>query len=436
MDRNRGAKGAGPGRAMSRGEFLGVGAAGVTGLAAAVGGEEPSPGSQEGLCATKPAYCGTFHDPEVIPTWTIDASILQILWGEIFPRLVALAWYFGSPNPLPRGDVTGVMASRLRLYRAWLIGDLSPTTAQISAFEGTRFGGRHKLVLDYFNGTAGVMPVRYHGPGAFDFILSDYGLDLFAPPMPPNGPEMLRYYEYRSTGQATLGLPAYLDEADALAFDVQSPTGPSQVWTDDAGLQGVISLDPCRLGALTCLDDPGEPYPYEDRRPDLSTLERAKGHDFVRGFLNAHPPFVPTRSFTIEGYFAAASRLRCWQLEGSVYRGIIQQAPRVVASVWREQMLGCVAPGSYAARFADPVAMRTIFGERLESRLPSYLNMVFEVGPRPGQPDLTDIEISNQGIRFPDPGAPPPLQDMLQAIADGRAGNPVFTDSKRPEREG
>jgi len=51
-----------------------------------------------------------------------------------------------------------------------------------------------------------------------------------------------------------------------------------------------------------------------------------------------------------------------------------------------------------------------------------------------------DVMISNKGFRFPAapsswPGGYPDPDYILDAIADGRAGNPVFTDSKRPEGE-
>jgi hypothetical protein len=378
--------------------------------------------------------------PPPAPTWTITASELQLLWGEIFPRIVGLAWLFNCPNPFPTGPIQGLLGNRLIAYRNWLIGDPSPPTTAIDDFNETLFGKRMKRVSDYL-GTAGsaAMPIRYHGVGAFDFVLSDYGIDLFAPPGPPSQLELLRYYQFRNTGRSTIGIPTYLDRAKDLAFEVQSPAGPSQVWTDQNGLNASISGDQCTLGDLECLDDPLQRYvaPDPPALEDLRTRFRdlKKNPDLVDYLQPLFRSFTPVRNFTIQGYYAATTRLRCWQLEGSVYRGILEQLPRVVATVWREQGMNCASGSSYADRFGNPRAMRGIFEERLETTLPAYDDMVFEVGSRPGDPPLLDVEISNQGIRFPEAGAAPAVERMFEAIATGAAGNPVFTDTRRPPRD-
>jgi hypothetical protein len=203
------------------------------------------------------------------------------------------------------------------------------------------------------------------------------------------------------------------------------------VWTDTNGLNAPISYTGCRLGSLPCLDDPGQNHPAIDPSGEVDR----------RRF----PEFIPVKNFTTEAFYAAASKTRCWQLEGSVYRGILEQLPRVVATIWREHYTGYSAnPVSYFMRwFDDPNDIRSIFMERLETSLPKANEMQFKLEP------LDDVLITNHGLVFPaldDPRNPTatdvtgnvPLPDwktMVEAISTGAAGNPVFTDTRRPPRK-
>lgn len=418
---------------ITRGQFLGLGAA----AAAGIGSVGLAADGRAQVCAARPPYCGQLHnDPPPPPTWTIPASILQVLWGEIYPRMVAQAWLLGSADPFDVHDVTPVLHDRLIKFRNLLFGSINnPSPPQLASFNASRFGRRFNEVCAYLLNTATpLIPIRYHGPGGFDFILSDHGLDLFAPRPPEDEDDLLRYYEYRLTGRPAIALPNYLEVAHTL--DVYCPAGPSQVWTDAAGLNMAIDPSGCRLGALTCLDQTEQTYPevltgLPDRRVVLRQLGW-KGDEATLDYVQQrYVPFASARGYTIQGYFSAVTHLRCWQLEGAVYRGILEQLPRIVATVWRESLGTCIG-GSYAARFGDPRLMRQIFEERLETMLPKYDHMVFEVGGRPDQPPLDDVEITNHGLRFPVADRPD-ITAMLSSIAAGRAGNPVFTDSKRPD---
>jgi hypothetical protein len=138
--------------------------------------------------------------------------------------------------------------------------------------------------------------------------------------------------------------------------------------------------------------------------------------------------------FSFQSFLSAAAAVRCWQLEGSVYRAIITELPRVVADIWMEGASGAHAfSESYSQRFqpGNPKA-REIFMERIETSLPDEHHMLFDVVL-----GLQDVEVSNRGFRLPGVGVPgtvgPGWGPILDAIIAGRAGNPVFTDSKRPD---
>lgn len=425
-----------PDGTMTRGEFLGAGAAAAAAVATGTVGVAMGEAAEPGAVTRAGVASGNTSPPT---PWSIKASELQVLWGEIFPRMVAEAWLWGRPFPFVPGDITHTLASDLEQHRNWYLGTASPTPAQLAAFADTQFGHRVNLLAEYLTVTPpdAVMPMRFHGFGAFDFILSDFGLDLFAPRPPETDAELLRYYEFRDPGRSTTGIPWYLDDANALAFDVQSPTGPSQVWTGTNGMGITISYGGDVLGDLPCLatldgEAPQLPHSLEEARDFLLTR---RGERLDPALLDlAETRFPETTigpSYTIRSFTQAVGGRRRWQLEGSVYRGIIQQLPRVIATAWRDHCTGYMGPDSYWMRINDPARpeeLRKIFQERLETSLPG--SMACELGPS----SLDDVVVSNEGIRFPPPISPPNLPWMLYAISKGRAGNPVFTDTRRPPR--
>ncbi len=105
---------------------------------------------------------------------------------------------------------------------------------------------------------------------------------------------------------------------------------------------------------------------------------------------------------------------------------IIQQLPRVIATAWRDEEAVC--GDSLWTRIIAPGGMKKVFEDRLETSLPG--NMVFALGNHA----MDHVEVSFEGIRFPPPMPAPPHLSMLLAISLGRAGNPVFTDTRRPPR--
>jgi hypothetical protein len=115
-----------------------------------------------------------------------------------------------------------------------------------------------------------------------------------------------------------------------------------------------------------------------------------------------------------------------------------------VATIWHEYYTGFYQdPNSYY-RTWDSARTREIFKERLETSLPGYQDMVFDVEHLPLSP-MTDVVVSRRGLHLPSLGGdwaqdpldvpPPNTQEMFEAISTGAAGNPVFTDTRRPPRK-
>jgi len=386
-----GKEGGEKGRLMTRGQFLGTGAAaaagmGLAGVAAAATADPSRAGPQQ---------CGRACPPASF-TWAIPAGVLNTLWSDIFPRLVAREWRApGSTTVHP--DMT--------------VADLQ---TELSTLTGSAdFQARVALVNAHF-GSASHMPFRVSGRGGYDFLITDDGIEFFIPDRPGTVLELLRYYTFRNTGRPAIGLPFYLSHAIS-AVSIDSPTGPSQIHVDrDAILRRVEAAGAECIDLLCLRPRPGDGVPVRQIR------------DAVIG---------------MDAYRCIIEGVTCWIIEGSVYRGMMTEIPRVVANAWIEAEIGTTGlPKSYASRIPDPLdaGLRSIFEERLETSLPRANKMHFELHPASPPPsmgwDVTDVMVTNKGFFFPLMPALPStnaLDVLLAEIEGGRAGNPVFTDSKR-----
>ena len=381
QESNDGARTADNTKVMTRGAFLGTGAVavatvGLGGVAAVSSSETASPVQPE---------CGPTCPPTNF-TWAIPAGILNTLWADIFPRMVAREWL----NP-------GSTTVKAGMTVPQLLGELATLGGSGD------FQTRLALVNAHFGSTNHV-PFSVSGTGGYDFLVSDEGVEFFIPTPPQSLQDLLRYYSFRGTGRPAIGLPYYLSSAIS-AVSIDSPTGPSQISVNPSViLQQVQRFDP-GCAEIQCI------------RRKLENREVIMG---------------------LETYRCLVEGLRCWQIEGSVYRGIMTEVPRVVANIWIEMANGTTTvPGAYAPRFPDPDdrGLRSLFEERLETSLPGSMKMHFELHPASqpaGMPwDQTDVVITNKGFFFPPLPAQPTKQGILGEMVAGRAGNPVFTDSKR-----
>ncbi len=265
---------------MSRGEFLGVGAmaaagVGVGGMGAAV----PNPTNDERFAAAAAPPL-----PQE-PTWAIPAGILNALWGDIYPRLVACTWLGLGPldqRPLLK---SGMGAAGLRAAIKWF-GDRGGPGEHAPA----RLRSRINKVLGFLEVYPNdAFPITIAADAGYDFLLSNLGIELFAPVKPPTSKDLLRYYTFRNTGRPSLGLPGYLTDS-LTAISIDSPTGPSQV---------ITSSNIVPLGGQVV---------------------------FAEG--------VPV---TYARVVATLSANRKWLVQGSVYRAIAVELPRIVSMMWLEE---------------------------------------------------------------------------------------------------
>jgi hypothetical protein len=328
-------------------------------------------------------------DPSKLDTaWSIEAGILNALWGHAWPRLVARYW---------RGEIS-LDAATTAVHLAGMVPAL-----KVPGVTSKTFDDYMDELADYLGG-ANVIPIRVMGEGGFDFVLSDQGLDLFMPEKPLTRTDLVRYYMYRQTGRPSLGVPRYMSKGTA-AIGLDRPTGPSQVQVDLKALDGLVAGTPCAMEIIHCLELHGVP-------------------------AHALPEHVP---LSLEAYQCLLEPTRCWQISGAVFRGILTELPRVVATAWMEDLSYSTSPPptSYTKRFARSGnrGLRSIFEERLETSLPKKDRMHFQKYPSTNP--QADVRITNRGMYFPAIPDIPSTSAMFDEMKVGRAGNPVFTDSRR-----
>jgi hypothetical protein len=224
---------------------------------------------------------------------------------------------------------------------------------------------------------------------------------------------------------------------------MMSRTGPSQVITTDAVFKGmpITPGSKCTLSDLQdCLESKplGKPPRYgrgEEGTNDTRQHELAGGEEYEPPKNSERIRIKKGVRFSTSNYLAVTQEFRCWQIAGAVYGGILTELPRVVAEIWIERMTTAWAhPKSYHQRFRfnpDEVEdTADIFRERLETSLPGHDRMKFGVA----KGKLEDVTITNQGFLFPKVHKASKRLEMFQDMAAGKAGNPVFTNSRRPPR--
>lgn len=413
--------------------------------------------------------------------WAVPASVLNYFWGDLFPRVVAAFWTNELSPPAQCGDCK-------KSVQAWIeyfVGnpDTSSNYPNTGTYQASaEFGRRMQLLWNYLKyADDKTIPLTYDGEGTqFDFALSEKGINFYSPSLEAGvqGRQALRrQYTFRGTGRAPIGFPGIGPE-----YMIDSPTGPSQVKVFCPKVMAVLLNEhPLAAESVNAFCDGPESVRENvlrvvgpevigsEERSLYSDQERAARMEEVftyvgfstgeqqalREVLRSGQPFIPKRERAlaiVNGYLGSgeprgtetcetpgmdadrcAKKIEdCWMLEGSVYRGIIEQFPRVAAQHLYDENLAATTP-------VQVPSLRAKMETRLETSLPTDAVMHFDTtaATLPGDGgDLDDmwlpgsLMISNKGIHFP---TVPSMSrnGMLDEIKNGRAGNPVFTDSRR-----
>lgn len=361
--------------------------------------------------------------------WFMAGSVLNALWGNIMPRFAASVWRGGlewPPNtdaePLKNGLAAHPLKDEaLEAFARQLVEIAFGTEdnylkAAKSRNRLTKAQLSTLVVTEYFHPGAAAehlknrpdadlrLPLRVVEDEAYDFVLSNEGLDVFVPPTPgsntPGPPaertdaarrEVLQFYKFRETSKPPIGLPGR----------------PTSALPED--------------------DD---------------------------SFINIPQLTAPTGSHQVpEGWIRAMSDEVDWWLSGSLYRGLMGAYPRIIASMWYEEVAWGGVESEYSpeerrqtfrSRFErgdgkgkSDDDLKEMLEERVETVLPAELGIFVPqirerpdwlAGDAPGWNE-NEIMITSDGIYFPDPGDAPSWEKLLDAIESGVAGNPVFTDS-------
>lgn len=423
-------------RPISRGKFLGMGAmAAVAATTTSCQPDEPRPDAD----GRAPESTVDRRMPLLPSNWAIPAGILNALWSDVFPRLVAKAWLAEdgedwlwpgmSENELVdslwrlRTELGGRMGVSTTTWQDLRLQALATPLGWRNIPQGTALKDRVQAIAEYFERDSAVR-FQISGTGGYDFLLSEWGVEFFFPAKPKSAADLLRYFAFRNTGRPAIGLPGYMESGMA-AVSVDAPTGPSQVVVSPELMSTRVLIESQAIG---------------------EGLNRAQLRERLRsGIAQRHSATrqAAPRRESITAYVCSG---HTWQMEGTVYRGIMVELPRVIAIGWMEgEEKTYDAPHSYAQRiWLDRKAeFRTIFEERLETMIPAGMKFEFQPAQAAGVLDAvwdsSDMMITHEGFFFPEPPSAiadtseKKLEKMITAIAEGRAGNPVFTDSKRPD---
>ena len=280
----------------------------------------------------------------------------------------------------------------------------------------SEFGRKAKLLHDYL-GLESSVPIRIIDDEAYDFVLSNEGVDLFKPKPPTKAEELLQRYTVRETGNFPVSLPSL--------FGPQAHGGNGANGAHDGVSPGRIDL--------IQMEGPTNPS-LVIKRP--ASQDKQESDELFRARLLSREMRETSDNF--------------WQIPGSILRSVQYDLPKVVATIMyhREGNRGDVDEngkplrdryGNYEGRYSQLKGLREIFEERLEVSLPPVAQMYY-FGPlsaaRANRPDdlwgwdEEQINITDQGLVFPELRAPDlelSLDDMLQVISKGAAGNPVIT---------
>lgn len=388
--------------------------------------------------------------------WQIPGTILNILWGDVYPRLLAMFWredrkWFPNAaysfstrnlleiacNPGPLHDEANRFLDGIdppsngetkkrrnattpaeydQAYDEYVKTNLGKEIDRLIELQvggaESQFGRRASKVKEYLTDPRSI-PIRIiENIEAYDFLLSRDGIELFKLPRPKDAVDLLHRYTIRKSGRMPIGIPDLLAGAN--------------------GANGHVDL--------VQLDNPTNPSLI------VSRPEKRKVGE-TEALFQARQQVRLVREG--EGY---------WQIPGAVYRWLAYEHPRIIATIWLHEFRETTdrgKPWAYIDRYSrwGDDGLRRIFEERLEISLPDSGDM-----PRFNPPSAhgggaedyvdgdisinlwnpTDINVVDKGFFFPELVAisedvgEDPLDIMLKDIAAGRAGNPVITGSFRP----
>lgn len=359
-------------------------------------------------------------------SWYVPATVLSALWGEIMPKLAASVWKgkiaFPDPDgpsePIGGGLVAYPMDGSI-LDQFWnQLAELVFT--QVSNYrkledhlrkppskDGARFSTAQRsahFALEYWDPTptGGNTPaaedrirIRVIETTGYDFILYGSrdpddgklkgGLDVFVPPdpfeqNPDNTEEFFRLYKFRATGVPPIGLP-------------KIPASPR-----DPGSGDYVIPMPLLTAGTSPSEIQSEWAQYMGPKVD-------------------------------------------WWITGNIFGRILSDLSRIIASIWYEDRVwpdSAEDHSSYRYRYRNE-ERRRLFEERLEGRLPAGMDIGLnkrwegvadkKLAKDPPGWNRRDVMVTNKGLLLPRPGKAPTKDELLDAIEQGVAGNPVFTNS-------
>ena len=417
--------------------------------------------------------CRDCNDP--LPSellWALPESLLGFLWDDVFQRIIVFTWYvelhLSNPGdyPLRPAVRTALLAgytgtssaedARIREnikpppyniddkvsgvdYLLLMFKAMRKDTALMSG--NTVLNNRLNQLEAYFEFDDIRIPVHFVVADAFDYILSEKGIELFFPARPDISSEenfrehVFTLYEKRVVGKSAIALPPTMGVYSSSAISLPTipswknvhktvrtnpgdtnvealmPQGVTTSMTTIASFLSMLAMSgssgsswftgsPGTMGAMGSSVNPSllldvllkalnKLLDNESLDEETKALLRKLAKcDFPEITISGQPPLQEGPvSYCVQIMILIESlKERCWFLSGSVFRRIAAEMPRLKARLWIDEIQS-IPPVRKEAYLSDANdGCRKLFADRLEMSLPKCEEMYFRGGELTNNP--------------------------------------------------
>jgi hypothetical protein len=314
--------------------------------------------------------------------WQLRTKHLHFFWLLVYPRIVGRIWQYDISEDALRSD-----------FKAYLLNEIDLFIAACDKKET-------KAILEDIRAVFSRLEIGLLPGSSYDFVLSEEGIDL---PFvnKPDREAIFRNYRDRSVTPPQMNLPKIDDDLSALDIDrIPAPAPPPAQFP-----RRVTQTIGAPIGSNGNGDGTIESFMYDKQR----TRHYASG--------------------------------RRWQVQGSLLASLIRATDRIIAEQWYEEIRRTdEATTDDRDQVRDRVRRdfkenaRAIIGDYLELTFRGRLLEAFEIQvvleeEYPDEDAASGYSyLSQKGLTICFPKAPE-LSEIIEDMALGKAGNPMYSNT-------